>query len=108
MLPRIKRTAILLNMYNLVCDCIACESDSPPHNETDNSNPEDLLCRLLSILDCVPKKNGSCVLAVTQDETRMLEKAAVDFLRQNDHLHPTIKTMKTQFLLAQIWYLLMR
>lgn len=107
MKSRINR-ALKLAHYHLVCDCIACTSNFPATKAVGKHHFDVLTCRLIAVMDGVPEKDVTKLLPVTRDELRMFEEAAVNFLRKNDHLHPSIENFKIQFLLAQIWYLFMR
>lgn len=108
MKPRAERVIELANQYRFVCDCISCESDFPPFRAISHQILDVFTRGLLAILDGMPEKNVMNISYVTPPELRLYEKAAVKFLRLNDHVHPTMEALKIQFLLMQIWFLLMR
>lgn len=108
MKPRVDRVVELANLHNFICDCISCDVNWPAFNSTGNQTLDVSSCRLLALMDGVPEQNFTKLMPVTREELRLFEKAAVNFLQKNDHLHPTMETMKIQFVLTQIWYLLMR
>lgn len=108
MSPQAVRAIELGNKYSFVFDCILCETNFPSFKPSTKQNFDVLFCRLLAIMDGAPHKDFTNLLPVTREETRMFERAAINFLRRNDRFYPTMEIVKIQFLLRQIWYLLMR
>lgn len=104
MKPRTDRAGLFRKQYNFVCDCIACKMDFSPSKVTGKQTLDGLSCRLLAIMKDFPEHN--VLVPISRDEMRLYEKVAVNYLRQNDHLRPSIEILKIQFLLLQIWYLL--
>lgn len=102
------RAAKLAQRHYFECDCISCASNSPPFKVTGKQRLDVLSCSLLAILDGIPEKDITKSMPVTREELRTFEKAAINFLHENDHLHPSMETLKIQLLLTQIWFFLMR
>lgn len=106
MKPSVARAMELGPKYHFTCDCISCEIAKP--QATIKQSLDALSSRLLALLDGIPEKDVTKLMPIPQTDLPMFEGAVVTFLRRNNHLHPSMETLKIQFLLTQIWYLLMR
>lgn len=108
MMPRTRRAVELASKFDFVCDCISCESNFPAFKKTGKQNLEVLSHCFLTLLDGIPATDATRLMRVTKSELLTIEQAAINYLRRNDHLHPSMENFKIQMLLIQIWYLLMR
>lgn len=98
------RKRFLAANYNVHCKCQSCSLHLPPFESSGDVKPNVAICRMLNLFKDSQRKNPA-ERGLSVDEAGMLkyEKLAIDFLKSNDHLHPTRETLRTEAFLMQIW-----